>query len=190
MKKSKPKHTSKKVPSSPSKRTSKKVPSSPSKHKPKKKDGKSPQSSTSAKSNGKQFVRQRPHLLPTTLNNDNEVLSSDEDNQTDSAATDSRITYAIAMNNRLVQEGCGSSASSGHNGASSGSASGSSGTDASEPVVEPTTTTEGRYPKRKIRHVNYCEPPADDDQFICKFLPFDQINLRNYIVQIDIFLER
>ena len=66
------------------------------------------------------------------------------------------------MNNRMVQEGCCSSGSS-----SNGSGSGSGGAHSSEPaVLEPTTGTQGRYPERKRRQVNYYEP--DDDHFICK----------------------
>jgi hypothetical protein len=72
------------------------------------------------------------------------MFSSDEDDQTvDSVVTNSRITYAIAMNNRMVQEGCSSSGSGN---------SGSSGSVVTNAVSEPSATEEeatvARYPKR------------------------------------------
>ena len=147
-----------------SKRTSKKVKQvSPSERPKSKKIVKS----TVAKSNGKQFVRQRPHLLPSTLNNDNNI-SSDEDDQTVKAvAANSRITYAIAMNNRMVQEGCSNS------GSNSGSSGGCGGTNVvneqAAAVEEVQSQCVARYPKRNIRPVNYDEQlnAPSDDHFIC-----------------------
>ena len=134
-------------------------------------------STTITKLNGKQFVRQRPHLLPSTLNNNNDddvLISDDEDDRiVGSVAAKSRITYAIAMNNRMVQEGAGSS------GSNSGGCSASSGTySASEPSEEATV---GRYPRRVRREVNYNEQlnPTDDDHYICKFVLFTSLDNNN-----------
>ena len=170
---------------SPSKNTSKKVKRSAV---PKKKLTKPTPSSTVAKSNGKQSIRQRPHLHPSTLNNNNDnhnVSSSDEDDQTVKSATESRITYAIAINNRMVQDGCSNSGSNG------GDSSGGSGANA---ISEPATVAavEGgqckfaaRYPKRNVRAVNYkqqLDTPSDDD-FICKctFLFHNCAISKNYL---------
>jgi hypothetical protein len=128
-----------------------------------KKVGKTTPTPTVAKSNGKESVRQRPHLSPSTLNdNNNDMFSSDEDDQTEAVATDSRITYAIAMNRSMAQEGCSNS------GRNIGSGSGSGTNASSEQPV--TTNTVARYPKRVRRHVDYNEQlnPTDDDSFICK----------------------
>ena len=106
-------------------------------------------------------MRQRPHLLPSTLNNDNNTYSSDDDDQTvESVATDSRITYAIAMNNRLAQDGTSNSGSS--NLVSEPSTVGE--------VEAPCMSTE-RYPRRARRAVDYREQlePLEEDHFICKY---------------------
>ena len=92
------------------------------------------------------------------------MCSSDEDEQTEAVAADSRITYAIAMNNRMAQDGSSNSGS--------GSGSGSA-----EVVNEPATTataeqtTVVRYPRRTRRQVNYKElETPDDDHYICMYL--------------------
>ena len=160
-----PKSKKVKKQASPHKDTSKKVKRSSV---PKKKLKKPAPPSNVAKSNGKQSIRQRPHLLPGTLNDNRDVSSSDDedDQAVKSVATQSRITYAIAMNDRMVQEGCSSSGSNGDS--SSGGANA---------ISEPATTAqEGqcrfgeRYPKRNIRAVNYNEEldTPSDDHFICK----------------------
>ena len=147
---------------------------SPSNHTSKNKVGKTALSKKKvAKSNGKQPVRQRPHLSPSTLNdNNNNMYSSDEEDKTvESVATDSRITYAMAMNNRMVQEGSSNSGRNCGSNSGSSSSSGASGSGAcassEQPAAEETIT---RYPKRVRRHVDYNEQlnPTDDDSFICK----------------------
>ena len=99
--------------------------------------------------------------------------SDDEDDQTERVATDSRITYAIAMNNRMAQDGCSSSGSSGSRCNGSIGNSGSSTNAITEPTsaVEQTTV---RYPKRQRRPVNYQEQldTPDDDYYICKYILF------------------
>ena len=161
-------------PKSPSKPKAKKVQKSKSPPKPKSKKVKK------SSGNGKELIRQRPHLDPSTLNNNNnnnndhDVSSSDEDDQTVKSAAESRITYAMAMNNRTAQDGSGSSGISGSSGSGSGSNAGSSnsginGGNGANVVSESTQQqTVERYPKRERRHVNYCEPPCDEDSFICK----------------------
>ena len=166
-----------------SKSTSKK-PSTPSKYnqlnakKSAQKVERSTPSLSVEKSNGKQSVLQRPHLLPLTLdnNNNNDMCSSDEDDQTECVAADSRITYAIAMNNRTAHDG---SSNSGRNiGCGSGSrCSGSSCANLNEPAagttVEEAAPTERveRYPRRARRQVNYNElDTPEDDHYICKYL--------------------
>ena len=136
-----------------------------------------------AKSKGKEIINQRPKLLPSTLNNNaanDNVCSSDEDDRIESVAIDSRITYAIAMNNRMVQAGCSSS------GSSSGGCNGSGGNSGSSTNVETETAaaaaveqTAERYPKRQRRRVNYQEQldTPDDDYYICKYILFSTVQL-------------
>ena len=134
-------------------------------------------STTVRKSKGKESIRQRPHLLPSTLNNNDNNISSDEDDQTvEAVATDSRITYAIAMNNILAQEGTSNSGGGG-----SGSESIVDVSSGSNLVSEPSAATVGeveapcmstqRYPRRARRAVDYREQlePSEDDHFICKY---------------------
>ena len=125
-------------------------------------------STPSLKCNGKQFICQRPKLLQINEDNDNNnnVCSSDEDDQIESVAAQSRITYAIAMNNRLAQEGCSGSSSRG------GGSNVVNEPSVEEVEVQRTTMSAGRYPKRARRHVDYKEQldTPDDDCFICKYL--------------------
>ena len=93
---------------------------------------------------------------------------SDETYSVDSVATNLRITYAIAMNNRMVQEGCSSSGSD-NSGASSGSVDTNA---ASEPSAAEEEATVARYPKRVRREVNYNGQlnPTEDVCYICKYI--------------------
>ena len=104
--------------------------------------------------------------------------SDDEDDQTERVATQSIITYAIAMNNRMAQPGC---SSSGINGGGGGNDS--SGSDGTNVVTEPAAveqTTE-RYPKRQRPCVNYQEQLdiPDDDHYICKYILFATVDLNH-----------
>ena len=157
--KSPSKYAAKKVKKSvsPSKRKSKKIKKCAP---PTKKD----ESPAVTKSSGKQFLRQRPKLLNNNVNN-SDICSSDEDKQTESVAADSRITYAIAMNNRIAEDGSSNSGSSRGGGSSTSFVSQSE-----EAVVKPPTLSVGRYPRRVRRHVDYSEQldTPDDDHFICK----------------------